>query len=160
MKLKLAIKWGIIFFLFNLIWLALEKFTGLHGKYIEYQMWITNLAFIGYIIIFRLGILDYKKQEYSGDMSWLQGFLSGLWIALISAILAPLATYISVEWISPEFFPNAIKGSVELGYYETTEAASEFFNTQNYLIQTAIGTPVMCAILSAIIAIFVRTKQS
>lgn len=44
--------------------------------------------------------------------------------------------------ISPEYFPNVIKRSVELGYFRTAEEAAANFNYTSYAIQGAIGALV------------------
>jgi hypothetical protein len=72
-------------------------------------------------------------------------------------LLAPLGTYVSVEYVSPDFFENAILKSVEMNYY-TAEEASEYFNTSNYMLQSLMFTPVFGIVTTLIVAIFVRSK--
>ena len=42
-NLKLELKWAIIFVIMSLAWMVLEKLCGLHGKYIDYHLYLTNL---------------------------------------------------------------------------------------------------------------------
>jgi hypothetical protein len=60
-------------------------------------------------------------------------------------------------YITPTFFANAIKLSVELKYFTQTQA-EEYFNLKNYLIQGLTGAPIMGIITTAIVAIFVKNK--
>ena len=61
--------------------------------------------------------------------------------------------------ISPEYFPNVIKRSVEIGYFNSLEEARAQFNYPNYAIQGAIGALLMGIVTSAIAMIFIRTKK-
>jgi hypothetical protein len=42
-NIKIEIKWAIIFSVMGLLWMVLEKLCGLHGKYIDYHLYLTNL---------------------------------------------------------------------------------------------------------------------
>ncbi len=61
--------------------------------------------------------------------------------------------------LPPEYFPNVIKRSVEIGYYTSTEEAQANFNYKNYAIQGAIGALIMGIVTTAIAMIFIRTKN-
>ena len=41
--MKIEIKWALIFSVMGLLWMLLEKLSGLHGKYIDYHQYLTNL---------------------------------------------------------------------------------------------------------------------
>lgn len=157
-KIKIEIKWAFIFILMSLVWMVLEKLAGLHGKYIDYHMYLTNLYAIPAVIIFILALKDKKQNFYNGNMNFKQGFVSGLIITLIVAAFAWLTQWIISNIISPEYFPNVIKRSVEIGYYKTTQEAEANFNYKNYAISSTIASLVMGIITSAIVAFFVRTK--
>lgn len=87
----------------------------------------------------------------------MQGFISGLVISIFVAILSPLAQFITVEWISPEYFPNAREYAVESGKMNPEQAA-KYFNLTNYMMQSAFGGVLMGAVTSAIVALFVRKR--
>lgn len=61
--------------------------------------------------------------------------------------------------ITPEYFPNVIKRSVEIGYYKTTAEAEANFNYSNYAVQGAIAAFIMGLITTSVAMIFIRTKQ-
>jgi hypothetical protein len=50
-------------------------------------------------------------------MTYLQGIVCGLILSVIIAILSPGVQWIISYVISPEYFPNVIKRSVEIGLF-------------------------------------------
>lgn len=91
-------------------------------------------------------------------MTYQQGLISGIIITAFIALLSPLTQWITSYLITPEYFPNVIKHSVEIGYYQTTAEAEAHFNFKNYAIQSTIGALVFGVITTAIAMIFIRTK--
>ncbi len=158
--MKTEIKWAVIFTVVALLWMFAEKQSGLHGKYIDYHFYLTNLFAIPAVVVMVLALQDKKKNFYQGQMSYMQGLVSGVVLSLFIALLSPLAQWITSYVITPEYFPNVIKRSVELGYFKTTEAAAASFNFKSYAIQGAIGALVMGVLTTAITMIFIRSKSS
>lgn len=158
-KISIEIKWALIFALGALAWMALEKMVGLHSTHIDKHMYLTNLFAIPAIIIFILALKDKKTNFYNGQMSYKQGFISGLIISVIVAALSPLTQWITSTIISPEYFPNIIDFALDKGFFKTREEAAGYFNLNNYIIQATFGGLVMGIITSAIVAYFVKTKN-
>ncbi|MEO5967244.1 MAG: DUF4199 domain-containing protein [Ferruginibacter sp.] len=158
-NLKIEIKWAVIFSIVGLLWMLLEKLSGLHDKYIDYHLYLTNLFAIPAIIMMVMALKDKKKNFYSGEITYKQGLISGTILSVIIAVISPLTQWITTYIITPEYFPNVIKRSVELGYYKSTIEAQENFNYTNYAIQGAIATLIMGIVTSAIIMIFLRKKN-
>lgn len=156
-KIAIEIKWGVIFAIVSLLWMMLEKALGWHDELIDKHMIYTNFFAIVAIAVYVVALLDKRKNYYNGKMTWLQGFLSGIWIAVVVAILAPLTQYITSTIITPEYFPNVIEASVELGM-KTREEAEAYFTLKNYIMQSVIGALLMGAVTSAIVALFVKRK--
>jgi len=159
-RIKIELKWAIIFSLVSILWMVLEKMFGLHSKYIDYHMYITNLFAIPAIYIMVLALIEKKSKFYKNDFKYVQGLISGILLSTFISFLSPITQWITFCYITPEYFPNIIKRSVELGYYATTELAKENFNIQSYIIQGIIGSLVMGVATSAISMIFIRTKSS
>lgn len=157
--ITIELKWAIIFSGMTLLWMVLEKLSGLHGKYIDYHLYLTNLFAIPAIWVMVLALKDKKKNFYGGQISYKQGLISGIILSLIIALISPLTQWVTSYVITPEYFPNVIKRSVELGYYKTTAEAEAYFNYPSYARQGAIGAFVMGAITTAIAMIFIRTKK-
>ncbi|HOA39581.1 MAG TPA: DUF4199 domain-containing protein [Flavihumibacter sp.] len=156
--IKIEIKWALIFSVLVLVWMLLEKLSGLHGKYIDYHLYLTNLFAIPAIIVMVMALKDKKRRFYGGQMSYKQGLISGIVLSVIIALLSPLTQWITSYVITPEYFPNVIKRSVEIGYFKTTAEAAANFNYKNYAIQGAIGALVMGVATTAIAMIFIQTK--
>ncbi len=157
--LAIEIKWAIIFVVVSLLWMVLEKVCGLHGPYIDYHLYLTNLFAIPAIWTFVLALKDKKRRYYNGHMTYLQGLLSGIIISVFVAALSPLTQWIVSYVITPEYFPNVIKRSVELGYYKTTTEAAAYFNYKHYAVQGTIGALMMGVITTAIVMLFLRSKN-
>lgn len=156
--IRIEIKWAIIFSVMGLLWMVLEKLSGLHGKYIDYHLYLTNLFAIPAIWVMVLALKDKKKNFYDGRMTYRQGLVSGIILSVIIALISPLTQWITSYIITPEYFPNVIKRSVEIGYYKTTAEAEANFNYKNYAVQGAIGALVMGVVTVAIAMLFIRTK--
>ncbi len=159
-NIKIEIKWAIIFSVVSLLWMYLEKLSGLHGKYIDYHVYLTNLFAIPAIIVMVMALMEKKRKYYEGNITYNQGLVSGIILSVFIALLSPLVQWITSFVITPEYFPNVIKRSVELGYYSSTAEAEAKFNYKNYAIQGAIGALVMGILTTAIAMIFIRTKTN
>jgi hypothetical protein len=158
-NIKIEIKWAVIFSVMTLLWMLLEKLSGLHSTYIDYHLYLTNLFAIPAIWIMVLALKDKKKSFYNGQITYKQGLISGIILSVIIALISPLVQWITSYIITPEYFPNVIKRSVELGYFKTLEEAQANFNYKNYAIQGMIGALVMGIVTTAIAMIFLRTKN-
>ncbi len=156
---KIELKWAVIFSLMTLAWMFLEKLSGLHGKYIDYHLYLTNLYAIPAIIVMVMA-LKAKKKDFGGNMSYKEGLISGFILSLIIAVLSPLTQWIISFVITPDYFPNVIKRSVELGQYPGIAEAEAYFNYKNYAVQSTIAALVMGILTTSIAMIFLKTPKS
>lgn len=157
-KVKIEIKWALIFVVMQLLWMTMEKLTGLHDEHIDQHPIYTNLIAIPSILIYVLALLDKRKNYYNGVMNYKEGFISGLFITLIVTILSPMVQYITSTFISPDYFANATEYAVSEGVM-TQDAAEGYFNLRSYVTQVLIFTPVMGIITTAIVALFTKKKE-
>ena len=158
-NIKIELKWAVIFSIVGLLWMVLEKLSGLHGKYIDYHLYLTNLFAIPAIWMMVSALKEKKKTFYDGIMTYKQGLISGTILSVCIALLSPLTQWITSYIITPEYFPNVIKRSVEIGYYSTTEEAQANFNYENYALQGAMFAFIIGVLTTAIAMIFIRTKK-
>ncbi|WP_303922753.1 DUF4199 domain-containing protein [Draconibacterium sediminis] len=156
-KFAIEIKWAILFAVILLVWMYGERLAGLHDENIEKHAIVTNFFALVAIAVYVVALLDKRKNDFNGKMTWIQGFISGLVITLGVTILTPLTQYLTVEVITPHYFENMIRYAVENGL-QTQEEAEGYFNLQSYMIQSIIATPLMGLVTSAIVAIFTRKK--
>ena len=154
-NIKIEIKWAIIFALMTLLWMVLERSVGLHDTQIDKHAVYTNFIAIPAISVYVFALLDKRKNFYHGKMTYLQGFICGLIITLFVTVLSPLTQYITSTIITPDYFENAIAYGVSTGKI-TPEAAEDYFNLENYIIQGLIGAPFMGLITTALVAIFTK----
>ena len=155
-KFSIEIKWGIIFSIVSLLWMYLEKGLGWHDENIAVHAIYTNIFAIVAIILYVLALLDKRKNFYNGRMTWTQGFISGIIISVVVAILSPLAQYLTHEFITPDYFENAIEYSVESG--NSRENAEAYFNMESYILQSFFFALTVGTVTAAIVALFVRRK--
>lgn len=159
-NISIEIKWAVLFSIMTLLWMVLEKLCGLHGKYIDYHLYLTNLFAIPAIWFMVLALRDKKKNFYAGQMSYKQGLISGIILSAFIALLSPITQWVISYIITPEYFPNVIKRSVEIGYYKTTAEAKANFNYKNYAINSTIFAFIFGVVTTAIAMIFIRTKNT
>ncbi|MBP6610000.1 MAG: DUF4199 domain-containing protein [Paludibacter sp.] len=157
--IKIELKWALIFSAVSLIWMLIEKLTELHSTYLDYHIYLTNLFAIPAITVMVLALRSKKKDYYRQQMSYLQGLISGVVLSAFIALFSPLVQWVTTYVISPEYFPNVIKRSVELGLYKTTALAEANFNYTNYAIQGVIGSLLMGIVTTAVAMLFLKTKN-
>lgn len=158
-KYKIEIKWAFIFVAMTLIWVLIEKFSGLHDKYIANHYIYTNLITIPAVTLYIFALLDKKRNYYKGFIKYKQALYSGFIITAIIAILSPLTQYIISILITPEYFNNMINHSIDMGHMTKIEA-EKYFNLGNYIVQSLIGSVIMGSITTIIISVFIKTNKS
>ena len=116
------------------------------------------LFMIPAIWIYVAGLKEKKKKDLNGNMTFKQGFVSGLIITVVVTLFSPLTQWITSEIITPDYFTNVIAYSLETGYHKSLAEAEAQFNLENYIIQSTVGALLMGIATSAIVAFFVKTK--
>ncbi len=156
-KFSIEIKWGVIFTIFSLLWMAMERALGWHDVHIAKHAALTNLFAIPAIILVVFTLLDKRKNFFKGKMTWKQGFLTGLVMTVVIVILSPLSMWMTNTLITPFYFDNVIAHSVETRKL-TLEQAEKYFSMGSYIIQSLMGASVMGVVTSAVVAFFVKKK--
>ena len=156
-KFMIEIKWAIIFTIATILWAVLEKSLGLHDEYISKHSIYTLGFVVVSVTIYVLDIMEKKKFFYQGNMTWTQGFLSGLMMTIFIAVLSPLVQYVVFNYISPDFFKNVIAYAVSNKIY-TQAAADTYFTLNSYYIQGIVGSISSGVITSAIVALILKSK--
>jgi hypothetical protein len=158
-NIGIEIRWGLYFTAFALIWMVFEKQMGWHDENIANHSIYTNLFAIVAIAVYVFALLDKRKNFYGGVMTWKQGFVSGLIISAVVAVLSPLSQYLTHTFITPDYFENIINYSVESGKL-SQELAERQFNLRTYMINSTIFAFVVGAVTSAIVALFVKKSAT
>lgn len=157
-KRSTEIKWGIIFTIALLVWMFGERLFGLHNELIDKHATYTNFFAIVAIMIYLLALYDKRQNDYNGYMSWREGFISGLFITLVVVILSPISQFIISRYISPEYFANIIRHSVDQGEM-TRSQAEEHFRLRNYIVLSAVWAVISGVITSALTALIMRKNK-
>ena len=146
-----------MFSLFMLLWMLLENTLGWHHEHIANHQWLMLLYVPVAIFIYVLALKEKRRRIYHGKITWLQGFVCGFLIGVFVAVLSPLVQYLSHTFISPEYFPNSIKYTVE-NNLKTQAEAEAYFNLNSYMWQSASWAVFMGAVTAAVVAVFLRRK--
>lgn len=154
-KYSVEIKWGVIFAVAGILWMVIEKMTGLHDVNIDKHPTFTWIFAIPAFLMYFLALREKREKVYNGSMSWKQGFMTGLIMAVVVALISPFSQYLIHTVISPDFFENAINSGVEMGK-GTREEISKMMNLKSYMTISPIMTIVMGVVTSAIVALFTK----
>ena len=156
-KFVTEIKWGLIFTFAGLLWMVLEKTLGWHDAHIDKHAIYTNFFALIAITIFVFALIEKRNKDLDGKMTWPQGIVSGIIISVVVAILAPLSQYITHEFITPNYFKNAINYHVEAGAMNQ-ESAETYFSLKSYIIQAVFSALGIGVFTAAVVAFFVKKK--
>ena len=158
-KILTEIKWAVIFIVMQLLWMLMEKLAGLHSEHIDKHPVYTNLIAIPSLLVYFFALNEKRKKYYGGFMTYRQGLMTGFIITAVITVLTPLMLYITLHFITPDFFGNAVKYAVALGK-STQQDAEKYFSFRNYLIQSLVFTPVAGVLTSLLVSVFTRRKQN
>ena len=157
-KFSIEFKWGAIFMAMSLLWTYLERSAGLHGDAIAKYPLLSNIFALFAFALYFMAVADKKQNYYHGKMDWTRGFLSGLSLTVVLAILNPLTQYVALNYVSPEFLANMRAFYVTKGALSPA-AAESMFSLKSLVLQGIFTILSMGVVTSAIIAWFVRSKD-
>lgn len=156
-KFSIEIKWAINFSILTLLWMILEHSLGWHDENIAKHALYSNFFGLIAILIYFVAIKDKKNKFFMGNMTFRQGFISGVILSIVIALLSPIVQYVTFNYISPHFFKNMINYVVTTKI-QTQIQAEEYFNIKSYVMQGLFGSLSMGVVTSAIIAYFLKSK--
>jgi hypothetical protein len=154
-KYATEFKWAGLFTAMQLVWMLGERVVGLHSTHIDKHMIYTNFIAIPAIGMYVLALLDKRKRDYGGRMTYAQGVVCGLVVSIGVAAIAPLAQVLISTVIAPAYFPNMIRYAVAQGQMQQAEAEA-YFSLRSYMMQATVGALAMGAITSVVVAAFTR----
>lgn len=157
-KYRIEIKWAGIFILMTITWMFIEKLTGLHDQYISRHAAYTNLIAIPAVLIYVCCLLEKRKKVLNNEMSWSQGFSSGMLMTAIVAACAPLTQYIVLNFITPHYFENMIKLVIDK-HIMSPEQAAAYFTLPMYIVNSIFGTIIMGMVIVPLVALFTQKKK-
>lgn len=125
----------------SFIWLCLEFILGFQDTYIDYYMYVSNLAFILPIIGLYWAINKRYATFAPGEFQLKDGLMSGVIVSVTAAFVSLPLHWFFVEKINPKFFGNmiALEGKKALsGAGNTIVAitdAQAYYNESSFLIK-------------------------
>ncbi|MDD3003868.1 DUF4199 domain-containing protein [Flavobacterium sp.] len=156
-KFGIEIKWGIRYAFLWILWLFIEKSSGYYeAKISDHALYSMLFTFI-IIFVYYVAIKEKKNDFFKGNMNWKQGCVSGIILTMVIALLTPFCQIIFHKAIAPEFFPNMIEYSISKG--NSAETAKNYFNLSSYILQSVFGVLSLGVVLSAVVALFLQTKN-
>lgn len=156
-KYKTELKWALIFVAGVILWNLLGKILGMDAEHIDKHVLYSSLFTIPAILLYVLVLIDKRKYNYKGFMTYKQGVMTALTFTLFLAIFG-LFTPSIATFISPEYYSNAIQHAVETGEM-TREQANNMFNLTNRTKGEVLSTAVFGTVFSLIIPIFTKKKS-
>jgi len=156
-KFKIEIKWASIFTAINLVWIYIEKYLGLHDEYIDYHSIVSLVMILPLVFVIFMSLNQKKKEYYNGKITWQKAFISGALLSLLIAGLSPGPIYVMAEYVSPDFFENAISKMSELG--SNTKITEGFFNLNTYISQAIMFYLAFGIMISAILGLIIKKKE-
>lgn len=156
-KFKIEFKWASIFTGINLVWIYLEKYLGLHGEYIDYHSIVSLVMLLPFGFCIYMSLRQKREEYYNGEMTWQKAFGSGALLSFLVAGLSPGPIYVMSQYVSPDFFENAIAKSIGMG--ATPEMAKQFFNLNAYISQAIMFYLAFGIMISAVVGLVIKNKS-
>ncbi len=140
----------------SIIWAVIERLLGFHTSRIAAHSLFSYLYIVVAVMLYYAALREIRHTtQYR--MNWRQGMISGIIMGLVVMILAPVTQAIIHQFISPDYFTNAIKQAVDAGYVSPDDAP-KYFNLSSYMMQSMIIPMPFGALVSSIIASFMKNK--
>jgi hypothetical protein len=149
----------------SFIWLCVEFLVGFQDTYIDYYMYVSNLAYIIPII----GLYWAIKKRYAtfapGAFQLKDGLMSGVIVSVTAAFINLPLQWIFIEKVNPAFFGNmiALEGKKALmGAGNTIVAitdAQAYYNVSSFLIQGFTNFLILGLFISVMVS-FRLVKKS
>ncbi len=145
-----ALTVSVFIFIVSTTWLAFEKLIGLHGKLIHYHSVITLILPLIIILITAKSTQLYRITQ-GGKITFIHALIFGITLTAFNCALAPVTLWIFENFINPNFYKDFIKYSIDHGLQDKV-TAYEYFNHDNYLMESLLGQATLGLILSVILA--------
>ena len=142
-----------------MVWFYIEKQLGWHTVKINMQPIFTMLFIFVTIPVYVFALNEKKQNYFENRIDWKQGFLSGSILSLIIAMLSPVAMYLSINYISPDFITNALDNALSKNR-ATKEQLESYYNVNSYIYQSVFSSLSLGIVISACVAYFIKTKEN
>ena len=158
-KFTIEFTWAVIHTLTSLLWTVFEKSLGFHDKHIGSQMIFVWLFGIPAFIVYFFALKDKRNNFFNGVANWQRLFLSGVVLSVFVALMSPIAQYISLNVISPDWIKNSIDHYIQVKKMPA-ENAKLLFSHNGLLLQAISNGISTGVIISAVVALLLKTKPA
>nr|WP_317632296.1 DUF4199 domain-containing protein [uncultured Flavobacterium sp.] len=160
-KFSILIKWAIRFTFIAVLWSYLEKLLGYHSDKISNHFSFGLIFGIVYIIIYYLTLAEVWTKVYNENISYKSSFLNLAALTLLIAFLSPFPHLVMHNYISPEYFSNAIALS-EGKTAQKLEFAKSYYTLTSFVLNGIQNTFSIGILLSTIVplAFIKRVKKN
>lgn len=156
---KITVTYGFLYALASLIWISLEFALGFQTRYPELHPVYTLFFLVPAIFILSKGMKSHRQILHDNQSSYgyFMAFMGGFNITIIATLLSPGVNYIFHTFVNPDFFETMIQQAVST-MSMTEDMAREYFTLKSYIQQSIVGGLTSGAILTSILAIFLRDR--
>ena len=160
---KTALKWGFLTALLIFLWLSLEYLVGIQTDYIAFHPVITLLTLLIPLLCLHYGLREEKLKD-PRQFSFSKGLLTGLLISGVAAVVGVVGQWAFHTWVNPEFFNSMITYQESKALAQGIDVlvarreAEAYYSLESYLLQSVGGALIGGAVVSAILAFFMRYR--
>lgn len=157
-QFSVEFRWAFTFLLAQTLWIMFEKTLGFHDEKIQYQPLFSLLFNFILLAIYILAIRDKKQKTYNNQMTWQEGFTSGLMLTLIIALFTIMTEYTKHNVISP-YFLDDMKSLILAEKRMTLEQANNAFSFSKTLSNTIFFTISVGVLITSIVAWVMKSTE-
>lgn len=157
-KFSILIKWAIRFTFIAILWSYLEKLLGYHTDKIS-SIFSFGLIFgIVYVITYYLTLAEVFTKVYNEKISYKSAFMNLATLTLFIAFLSPFPHLVMNNYISPDFFDNAIALYKDKSP-QSIETAKQFYSLKSFVLNGIQNTFSIGILLAAVMPLlFINRK--
>jgi uncharacterized protein YneF (UPF0154 family) len=168
--INIASLWGALSGLLyiTLTWISLDQREAL-GAYPAWGLinMVLYICILGFCIFFAMRTT--RNKLYPEGINYAQTFYVGVVTSLVTGILFGIFSFIYIQFMNPGLGESLVREmTIEMGKVnktpkeiaETVQHVRESYQPKNQLMSSLIGTSIMGMICSALLAVFVRNRDT
>jgi hypothetical protein len=157
-QFSIEFRWAFTFLLAQTLWIMFERTLGFHDEKLQFQPLFSMLFNFILIAIYILAIRDKKIKIYKGQMTWQEGFVTGLMLTLIIALFTTMTEYTKHHVISP-YLLDDMKAMILEEKRMTNEQADKYFSFSKTLSNSIFFTISIGVLITSIVAWIMKSKE-
>ncbi|MDA0904247.1 MAG: DUF4199 domain-containing protein [Bacteroidetes bacterium] len=155
--MKLNLRFGLIFFVIQSLWILGEFALGWHTTDVDVTRSSQGLFFIPAVAVMTWGL--WAKKEADGFLAYRSALGMGAAVGLVVGALSVPFHLAYVKFLNPDFSANMIQGMVEAGQ-ASFEQATEQFAMPRHLFGLLLFPVIAGTLTNAVAGAFLRTRSA